>query len=320
MRGSLWSIDTVDGDAQSFDGYGHTDFATGPYRGYFEQFHITQGIHLFRLQGMGEEDFALTAGDHAPEGLMILGCILEGDGCIDSPGNDIEHFRQSGRFYSFTPFGRSVSYRVKAGRRWTGVSLKIDADVLDRVSHDVVPSQVKKALAPNGAPHLDAQSLPSHITRVASELSRPIYTGPLADLHREAKVLELLALQLDFLSDSPANPRQLTAREIVRVRDARDRLLSDLKETPQLHALAHGVGLTPKRLNQGFRELYGTTVFEMLRDMRLDAAREMLNQVPELPLKQIAWTVGYAQATNFISAYRRRFGVPPGRHKRLGRD
>ena len=48
-------------------------------------------------------------------------------------------------------------------------------------------------------------------------------------------------------------------------------------------------------------------------------AREMLAELPEIPLKQIAWTVGYAQATNFISAYRRRFGVPPGQHKRLTR-
>jgi AraC-like DNA-binding protein len=36
-----------------------------------------------------------------------------------------------------------------------------------------------------------------------------------------------------------------------------------------------------------------------------------------LPLKQLAWELGYNQASNFVTAFRRRFGVPPGYYRRV---
>jgi AraC-like DNA-binding protein len=34
-----------------------------------------------------------------------------------------------------------------------------------------------------------------------------------------------------------------------------------------------------------------------------------------LSLKQLAWELGYGQVTNFVTAFRRRFGVPPGAYR-----
>jgi AraC-like DNA-binding protein len=36
-----------------------------------------------------------------------------------------------------------------------------------------------------------------------------------------------------------------------------------------------------------------------------------------MPLKQIAFLIGYGHANNLIAAYRERFGVSPRRHARL---
>ncbi|RYE75113.1 MAG: AraC family transcriptional regulator, partial [Hyphomicrobiales bacterium] len=245
--------------------------------------------------------------------------ILAGSGILSAAGSEDQSWQECGRLYALTPFGRRTSYHVTAGATWRSTALKVDARIIDRVANDHVPDIVREAVDNGGTPISTSMPLAPALARVAEDLVRPIYRGRMATLYRESKVLELLALQFDAFAAEPGRHAGLTPREAVRVRDARDRLLSDLKDTPQLHALAQSVGMTPKRLNQGFRELYGTTVFEMLRDTRLDAARELLAELPDTPLKQIAWTVGYAQATNFISAYRRRFGVPPGQHKRLAR-
>jgi AraC-like DNA-binding protein len=105
-------------------------------------------------------------------------------------------------------------------------------------------------------------------------------------------------------------------RDLAKVRVAHERLLHDLREPPDLDALAKDVGLSPKRLNRGFRELYGTTVFAFLRDARLEAARKALEAGTPLPLKQLAWELGYQQVSNFVTAFRRRFGVTPGAWKR----
>lgn len=315
----LWALETADGHICDFDGIGRTEFTDGPFQGYLEYLEVSDGIGFYRLEAESDQDFTLSAAEHSPSDMLILGCILAGSGHIAAEGSEDQPWQDSGRLYALTPFGRRTNYHVLAGARWRSTALKVDARIVDRVADDPVPRLVREAVSNGGAPISESMPLAPALARVAEDLVRPIYRGQMAALYRESKVLELLALQFDALSAEPGHHTSLTSREMARVRDARDRLLSDLKYTPQLHLLAQSVGLTPKRLNQGFRQLYGTTVFEMLRDSRLDAAREMLAELPEMPLKQIAWTVGYAQATNFISAYRRRFGVPPGQHKRLTR-
>ena len=112
----------------------------------------------------------------------------------------------------------------------------------------------------------------------------------------------------------------LTAGERIRLGQARDALLADLREPPSLTALAGVARMSERRLNFGFRTLFGSTAFELLRDARLDLARTLLAEVPDVPLKQVAFRIGYADASNFVKAYRRRFGVTPGLDRRLRSD
>lgn len=317
---NLWAFENAEGEVRDFAGTGLTQFAEGPFRGYMEYQTVADGIGLYRLEGGAEVDYTLSAAEHSPSGMLIIGCMLAGTGRVSAAGSEDQAWTEAGRLYALTPFGRRTSYHVRAGRPWRSMAVKIDGHVLDRFAEDCVPELVRQGVGNGGAPIAASMPLAPALARVAEDLVRPVYRGQMAALYREAKVLEMLALQFDAFAAEPPRHRNLTGPEAVRIRDARDRLLADLKQTPQLHALARSVGMTPKRLNQGFRELFGTTVFEMLRDARLDAARQMVSERPDLPLKQIAWTVGYAQTTNFISAYRRRFGVPPGRYRSLGRD
>jgi transcriptional regulator GlxA family with amidase domain len=90
-------------------------------------------------------------------------------------------------------------------------------------------------------------------------------------------------------------------------------LLGDMRRPPSLGALAAAVGLSEKRLNAAFRACFGGTVFETLRNERLAHARLALKTEP-IPLKQVAFRVGYNHVTNFINAFSARYGEPPRRY------
>ena len=146
-------------------------------------------------------------------------------------------------------------------------------------------------------------------------VARSLFTcdleGPLRHLMMEGAVLQLLALQAAAVG--AATPRRgpgLSVRERAAIDEARERLLSNMRDPPTLGALAAAVGLGEKRLNAGFREIYGGTLFEVLRNFRLDQARQALEEEPS-SLKVIAHRVGYSHVSNFIHAYRARFGAPP---------
>ena len=80
--------------------------------------------------------------------------------------------------------------------------------------------------------------------------------------------------------------------------------------SPSLIDLARQVGLNDRKLKEGFRHLFGATVFGYLRDYRLQQAKELLHDY-DLTIASIATTVGYKSPEAFCNAFRRKFDVSP---------
>lgn len=96
---------------------------------------------------------------------------------------------------------------------------------------------------------------------------------------------------------------------------ARRLLLADLREPPTVDRLARRLGVGVRRLSSAFRIVLGRSVSDVVREARLETARRAI-ETRDAPLKQIAWEVGYGDVTNFIHAFRNRFGAPPRRFQK----
>ena len=118
---------------------------------------------------------------------------------------------------------------------------------------------------------------------------------------------------------APDNFSELNPREQERARQAYHILISQLESPPGLEALAALVGLNRNKLNRGFRQLYGGTVFSVLRDARLTTALTLLRDT-QTSLAEIALRVGYSDQANFSNAFRRRFGLSPKKLRTRGRN
>lgn len=211
----------------------------------------------------------------------------------------------------FRPSGRHPRYHMKAPQRLRLAGYALRRDRLERIFDGAIPP----ALLPLLEPDIEAsRAICMHATRrlrhLADGLFAPGLNGPLRLLFIEGIVLQLLASQMA----SQIRPaRILTAREREAVTTARRLLLLDMRRPPGLGDLADAVGLSEKRLNACFRSEFGSTVFEVLRNHRLEHARIAL-EAGAAPLKQVAWRVGYNHVSNFINAYTARYGAPPRRH------
>ncbi|WP_039057594.1 AraC family transcriptional regulator [Enterobacter sp. Bisph1] len=76
-----------------------------------------------------------------------------------------------------------------------------------------------------------------------------------------------------------------------------------------LATLAQLAAMSSSSLRVKFRQAYGQSVFDYLRDCRLDLARRYLAE--GYSVQQAAWKSGYQHATNFSTAFRRRYGMAP---------
>lgn len=307
---------------RAFDADGRIEFDGKLHQGFLELRPVRAGISMYRAKGCSDMAYSLHAAEDVPGDQLVLGCLLDGVGTVAADGNSDLIWRGAEQFYAVSLSSRQITYHLQPGRPFQAMALMVTPEAMDWLIDDKdLPAPVVNSLRSGTQPLAAGRPLRREARRLAYDLLNPTYRGRMGQLHREAKVLELLALQLDALGDGTGPERgALSSLDLMRVREARERLLADLRDPPGLSELAASVGLTPKKLNRGFRALFGTTVFDYLAEARLQMARRMLDQGLDVPLKALAWRLGYNQASNFVTAFRRRFGAPPGAWRASGSE
>jgi AraC-like DNA-binding protein len=86
---------------------------------------------------------------------------------------------------------------------------------------------------------------------------------------------------------------------------------SHLAEPLTVDALAARACLSPSTFSRVFRETLGSGPYQYVKEARLDHARRLLED-GRCTVADAARQVGYVSVSNFIKAFRRRFGVTPG--------
>jgi AraC family transcriptional activator of pyochelin receptor len=135
--------------------------------------------------------------------------------------------------------------------------------------------------------------------------------GAERELYLGGKALQLAALAISSCI-SQANSEealQLSSKEIERIRQARELLIASMQKPPSLEGLAQQVGLNVRKLSDGFRRVYGSTVFGFLQEYRLEQAYKLISS-GEMSVSEAAYHVGYG-AAHFATIFRKRFGISP---------
>ena len=140
--------------------------------------------------------------------------------------------------------------------------------------------------------------------------------SPLRDMCVSALTLQLLSLVLENweASGSPARPPALmTAQDrfsglIVYLSQNLDRKLG----RDDIAAFVH---LQPNYLDRVFRRTYGVAPMQMLRDLRLQRARHLLES-SDHTVAAIAVLCGFEEAGYFTRVFRQQTGETPGEYRR----
>jgi AraC-like DNA-binding protein len=141
--------------------------------------------------------------------------------------------------------------------------------------------------------------------------------GSMPRTHIEARIMGLFSLILDrFQADEGKPPPvlRITGRDLRLLGGVREFLQTCFTEPPTLHQLARGFGINRNKLCRGFQLLYGTTIYDFCRILRLQKAQEMLTD-PQLSLTEIAFSAGFSSASAFSTAFARHFGSPPSQYR-----
>jgi AraC-like DNA-binding protein len=137
-------------------------------------------------------------------------------------------------------------------------------------------------------------------------------TGALKKMFLKAKSLEILALVAEAFEKSAHRKIRFCKTEYDRERllFARDYLISHMDMPPTLGELARTAGINEFKLKNGFKEIFGTTVFGYLSDYRLEQVKFELTEGKK-SATDVAFELGYSSLQHFSAAFKKKFGVAP---------
>lgn len=132
------------------------------------------------------------------------------------------------------------------------------------------------------------------------------------DLYLKGKIYELLSLhfQKDETTSGEYCPFLVDEREVTKIRQAKDIIIARMTEPPTLSELANEVGINLKKLKEGFKQIYGDTVYSFLFNYKMEHARKLL-EGNQHNVNEVGLQIGYSTASHFIAAFKKKFGTTP---------
>jgi AraC-like DNA-binding protein len=237
-------------------------------------------------------------------------CKRDADGpgeLIYRPGFDC--IRHANGFHTF-PSVDTVDSEMTA--------LLIADRVLSQMLGDAQAEQLIGWLGVRPIPTVKVMAIPLHVSAPLCASVSPTLQGQLKILFAQSKVLEYLcALSVymgDALASVPNQPRQPN-RKRETVRALHDYLAQIEGKLPSLLELAERFGMSARWLNNEFTLEYGKTIYAFISDIRLAEAHAALME-SDLPIKALSVRLGYSHVNHFTTAFRRKFGYPPGSLRR----
>jgi AraC family transcriptional regulator len=140
------------------------------------------------------------------------------------------------------------------------------------------------------------------------------YTDTLENIFLNAQTQILLLYSMDCMMGDPE--QEFTCKFLANEADrekitkAREILLQHIGEPLTIKALSRKVAINECYLKKGFKELFGTTIFDFYQTQRMEHAKYLLYD-KALSVTDVSSLLGYSSISHFSTAFKKHTGIKP---------
>jgi AraC family transcriptional regulator len=202
-------------------------------------------------------------------------------------------------------------------------------DSMDVLSFRFSPAQLSQFVKPRKMDLLSDDVLnfehPSSFTKilpicgktrmVLEALLNNSYTGSLENIFINAQMQMLLLYSLDCMlgeKEVESFNCKFLANEADRdkISKARELLLQHIGEPITIKELSRKVAINECYLKKGFKEMFGTTIFDFYQSQRMEHAKYLLYE-KGLNVTEVSLMLGYSSISHFSTAFKKHTGLKP---------
>ncbi len=162
--------------------------------------------------------------------------------------------------------------------------------------------------------YLDKELNPNEIIVLNQIFNYGLHSS-LEKLYTKGKVYELVSLYFHKSDNEGAQSCPFLEDEanVEKIQNAKKILINNMTEPPTLKELSNQINLPLQHLKDGFKHIYGETVFAFLLNYKMEFARKLL-ATKKYNVAETSFEVGYSTPSHFIAAFKKKFGSTPKKY------
>jgi len=142
------------------------------------------------------------------------------------------------------------------------------------------------------------------------ELFNRDYSNKMDKIYLKNRTMQIILYVFEELKKDEIKIEMLNKDDIKRVKKAKIYIQEYFYENITIPLLSKKVALNTTKLKKGFKELFGKTLGEFLRDYRLLKAVEYLKE-DIYSVKEVSLKCGYTNQASFSYAFSKKYGIKP---------
>ena len=151
----------------------------------------------------------------------------------------------------------------------------------------------------------------NELFKVLNDLEDKSLNGISRRLYLEAKILELLVIQIENYKSNELNSLiGVKDKKIKKLYMVKELIKDNLYKNFSIRELSREVSLNENILKKEFKRVFGCSINKFSTDEKMERAKDLLKST-QLPIYQISEEIGYKNATHFSAAFKRYFNKTP---------
>ncbi|MFD2565118.1 helix-turn-helix domain-containing protein [Aquimarina rubra] len=114
-------------------------------------------------------------------------------------------------------------------------------------------------------------------------------------------------------------PESLCKEDIKKIHKLSGYIIDNISEPLSVNSIATRAGISPKKLQLGFRVLYSKSVNEYIRQLKLEISRDYIKNTND-SISEIVYKIGFKSRSYFSKIFFERYGILPAEYRKKNKS
>jgi AraC-like DNA-binding protein len=279
---------------------------------------ISEGVLILDIQMYFSTPQTIETNIIGESVVMNFICCNNVEACIDQV--ETEKYSTENTHNILYTSNFNASFKIPAFEEINYLSIILSLDFYCKLINEEwnLHQKFSKSIIQKKSAYLTPKYVPfnADIQWIIHEIKNCKYKGIIKKMYLEAKIKELLILQIDTLIKKPQSKVHADDEEFKKLLKAKLILETNFTNAPTLVELSRIVSLNEFKLKKGFKACFATTVKSYVTKLRMEYAKDLFKNKAS-NVGEVAYKCGYKDVSHFSAAFKLFYGFTPISFRKL---